>query len=124
MVCGDIYLKVCVYCCAGGVEPRHAGDAAVRRLRVRGVQQRARRAAPHLPTRQRLSHPHCTPSSTHSHTTLSVLCSKIKILVTNLAKCDLKMTLQVFLYYIILAQFYMYRGAPRGGSTRNLRLRL
>ncbi len=39
---------------AGDNEPRDSGDPAVRGLRVRGVHQRARRAAPHLQARQRL----------------------------------------------------------------------
>lgn len=34
---------------AGGHQQRHAGDAAVRRVRLRGVGQRARDSAPHLP---------------------------------------------------------------------------
>lgn len=39
---------------AGGIKPRHSRDVAVRGIRVRSVEQRARRAAPHLPARQRL----------------------------------------------------------------------
>lgn len=35
---------------AGGDKPGHAGDAAVHGVRVRGVQQRARRPASHLQT--------------------------------------------------------------------------
>ena len=52
----------------GGDEPRHAGDAAVHDLRVRGVDERARRAASHLPARQRLAHAHGVCFRHHRHT--------------------------------------------------------
>ncbi len=47
----------------GDLQPRHARDVAVRGLRVRGVDVRARRAAPHLQARQGLTEIWENPSS-------------------------------------------------------------
>ena len=61
----------------GGDEPRHAGDAAVHDLRVRGVDERARRAASHLPARQRLAHAHGVCFRHHRHTAAAAAAAAI-----------------------------------------------